>query len=57
MLPRLFATKVEAVVCSVTPAKLRRTLDEMELALAGFSDLIAFICEQCGEPVGLKDDG
>jgi predicted RNA-binding Zn-ribbon protein involved in translation (DUF1610 family) len=52
--------------------ELRRAQDEMELALdmatakcpycgaihlaPGFSELIAFRCDACGEPVVLRDD-
>src|SRR5205085_1040875 len=57
---------------SFKKADLQRTLDEMELSMgissakcpysgavhiaSGFSELIAFRCEQCGEVVKLRDD-
>ena len=68
----IVCNECEAVVRTVPPAELQRTLDEMELTLdvasaqcphcgtthlaSGFSELIAFVCEQCGETVRLKDD-
>jgi hypothetical protein len=68
----IVCNECEAVVGSVAPAELQHTLDEMELTLdvasarcrrcgtihlaSGFSKLIAFVCDQCGEAVRLKDD-
>jgi RNase P subunit RPR2 len=59
------------IVRMVPAADLKRTLDQMELALdvasaicphcgsvhlaPGFSELLVFVCEQCGEAVKLAD--
>jgi hypothetical protein len=67
----IVCNECEAVVPTVPSAELQHTLDEMELRLdvasaqcphcgtthlaSGFSESIAFVCEQCGETVRLKD--
>jgi hypothetical protein len=63
----IICNECQVVIRAVPLAELQRTLDEMELTLdvasaqcphcgathlaPGFSELIAFVCEQCGETV------
>lgn len=68
----IVCNECEAIIRRVPATELQRTLDEMELTLdiasaqcphcgathlaPGFSELIAFVCDKCGEVVRLKDD-
>jgi Zn finger protein HypA/HybF involved in hydrogenase expression len=69
---KVFCNLCDATVRIVAAADLQRTLDEMQLALdvatakcpsceavhvaSGFSELIAFKCDNCGRTVKLKND-
>jgi tRNA(Ile2) C34 agmatinyltransferase TiaS len=68
----IVCTECNAVIGSVTSTELRQTLTEMQLSLdvasancphcgavhlsAGFSELRAFTCRQCGAVTKLADD-
>jgi len=63
----IICNECDAVIRTVPPSELRRTLDEMELTLdvatarcphcgavnvfPGFSSMLVFICHHCGKPV------
>ena len=68
----IICNECEAVVRTVPTADLQCTLDEMESTLdvatarcphcgsvnlfPGFSEMLAFVCKECGESVRLSDD-
>jgi phage FluMu protein Com len=68
----IVCNECNAVIRTVAAAELQKTLDELELTLdvatatcahcgaihvrSGFSELLAFKCQQCGEITKLSDD-
>jgi DNA-directed RNA polymerase subunit RPC12/RpoP len=68
----IICNECDAVVRTVPTADLQRTLDEMESTLEvasakcphcgavnlfpGFTQMLAYVCTECGEPVKVSDD-
>jgi DNA-directed RNA polymerase subunit RPC12/RpoP len=68
----IICNECRAVIRTVATADLQRTLDEMESTLdmasarcphcgsvnlfPGFSEMVAYVCNECGESVQLSDD-